>query len=393
MTYTDVLPDISVTKTADPTSVPETGGSVTFTYTVTNNSTEAATITVLSDDKVGTLIGDADCQVGTVLAGGASCSFEAMFAIPAGDYPGSHVNVFTATVSDDDNNTDTATDDATVDYTDVAPDIKVIKTADPTHVPETGGDVTFTFVVQNIGPEAVTLTSLVDNRFLDLNGQGTCATGGLIPVDGSYTCQVTKHLSGDSLTPHVNIVTAVGTDDDGTTDTATDNETVTFDDVTPLTISKTASTSLKRTYNWTITKGPDTEYHKFVGDPASTHQYTVNVDKTTTDSNWAVTGTISIQNSSIVPATIPSVNDVISGDIIASVDCGVTFPYTLAAGATLSCNYGASVPDGADRTNTVTVTATEGPQGGTATAPVNFAGASITEIGYPSINVSDTNGQ
>ena len=47
-------------------------------------------------------------------------------------------------------------------YTDVAPDIKVIKTADPTQIPETGGDVTFTFVVQNIGAEAVTLTSLVD---------------------------------------------------------------------------------------------------------------------------------------------------------------------------------------------------------------------------------------
>ncbi len=50
VTYTDVLPVISVTKTASPTSVPETGGSVTFTYVVTNNSTEAVTITVLSDD-------------------------------------------------------------------------------------------------------------------------------------------------------------------------------------------------------------------------------------------------------------------------------------------------------------------------------------------------------
>ena len=169
------------------------------------------------------------------------------------------------------------------------------------------------------------------------------------------------------------MVTAVGTDDDGTTDTATDDETVTFDDVAPLTITKTANTSLKRTYSWTITKGPDGEYHKFIGDPATSHTYTVSVDKTTTDSNWAVSGTITIQNPTSVPATISSVSDEISGDISATLDCGVTFPYTLAAGATLSCTYGASLPDGADRTNTVTVTTTEGPQGGTATAPVSFA--------------------
>ncbi len=37
--------------------------------------------------------------------------------------------------------------------TDVLPDITVTKTADPTHVPETGGDVTFTFVVENHGVE------------------------------------------------------------------------------------------------------------------------------------------------------------------------------------------------------------------------------------------------
>ena len=86
VTFTDVLPDITVTKTANPApaSVPETGGNVTFDFVVTNNSTEAATITALSDDKFGTLAGDADCQVGTVLAGGASCSFSATFAIPAG---------------------------------------------------------------------------------------------------------------------------------------------------------------------------------------------------------------------------------------------------------------------------------------------------------------------
>ena len=44
------LPTIEVTKTADPTAVPETGGDVTFTFVVKNTSTEEpVTITSLDD--------------------------------------------------------------------------------------------------------------------------------------------------------------------------------------------------------------------------------------------------------------------------------------------------------------------------------------------------------
>ena len=68
VTFVNIPPDISVTKTANPTSVPESGGNVTFTFVVTNNAPEAATIASLSDNKFGTLAGDADCQLGTILA-------------------------------------------------------------------------------------------------------------------------------------------------------------------------------------------------------------------------------------------------------------------------------------------------------------------------------------
>jgi hypothetical protein len=244
VTFTDVLPDITVTKTALPTSVPETGGDVTFTYTVTNNNAEAVSITSLADDQFGSLVGDADCQVGAVLAGsGGTCSFDATFAVPAGDYPGSHVNVFTAVAADDDGNTDTATDDATVTYTDVLPDITVVKAASPTSVPETGGNVTFTFLVTNINSEDVTLDSLVDDVFGNLNGQGTCSIPqALAASGGTYSCSITAFLSSDSLTPHVNVVTAEASDDDGNTATDNDDATVTFVDVLPdITVVKTAS--------------------------------------------------------------------------------------------------------------------------------------------------------
>jgi hypothetical protein len=81
---------------------------------VKNNSLEDATITALSDDKFGTLAGDADCQVGTVLGYNETCTFTATFPV-TGTVPGQHTNTFSATATDGDGNNDTATDDATVD--------------------------------------------------------------------------------------------------------------------------------------------------------------------------------------------------------------------------------------------------------------------------------------
>src|SRR3990170_4625909 len=130
--------------------------------------------------------------------------------------------------------------------TDVAPVIRITKTAyynnvTPAVVPETGGDVTFTFLVENIGPEDVTLTSLSDTKFDDLDGKGTCATGGLIPIGGSYSCTYTVFLSSDSLTAHTNVVTATAVDDENTPAQAQEGETVTFTDVAPvIRITKTA---------------------------------------------------------------------------------------------------------------------------------------------------------
>ena len=56
-------------------------------------------------------------------------------------------------------------------------------------MPETGGDVTFTFLVQNTGPVDVTLTSLTDTVFGDLSAYTgtTCVLPQtLAAVSGSY---------------------------------------------------------------------------------------------------------------------------------------------------------------------------------------------------------------
>ncbi len=89
------------------------------------------------------------------------------------------------------------------------PDISVTKTANPTSVPETGGSVTVHVSVTNNSTEAVTLDSLTDSDFGDLDGEGTCATGGTIAAGATSTCSFTRIVSGDFSGPdHENTVTA-----------------------------------------------------------------------------------------------------------------------------------------------------------------------------------------
>jgi hypothetical protein len=93
----------------------------------------------------------------------------------------------------------------------VPPAIRVTKTADPTHVPETGGNVTFTFLVENIGPEDVTLTSLSDTQFGSLDGKGSCDVPQTILIGGSYSCHTV--LWRPTPDTHFN-ATATAVDDD-----------------------------------------------------------------------------------------------------------------------------------------------------------------------------------
>ena len=80
---------------------------------------------VLEDDIFGDLLGDGDCKVGTMLLSKASCSFEDTFFID-GIAPNTHIDVFTATVEDNEENSDTDTDDETVTFTYV-PSLKLVK--------------------------------------------------------------------------------------------------------------------------------------------------------------------------------------------------------------------------------------------------------------------------
>ena len=156
-----------------------------------------------------------------------------------------------------------------------------------------------------------------------------------------------------------------------------------------LQVEKTANTSLKRTFDWTIEKSvsPDT-WDLFKGD-SGTSDYTVSVNKDEgTDSNWKVTGTITV--TAPVNATINNVTDTVSPDIAANVNCPGTFPVQLNAGQSLNCTYSANLPDASTRTNTAkAISGTAGVKNGTGTASVDFANATINKVN-DSITVNDS---
>jgi hypothetical protein len=157
-------------------------------------------------------------------------------------------------------------------------------------------------------------------------------------------------------------------------------------------VTKTAGTSFDRDWTWTIDKSADQTNLLLSQGQLFTVNYEVEVSATSADSNHAVSGTISVNNPAPIAATLNAVSDVISGGIAATVDCGVTFPYTLAAGATLNCTYSANLPDGTNRTNTATATLQNTPSGTT-----DFSGSAAVSFGAPTnetdecIDVNDTN--
>lgn len=139
-----------------------------------------------------------------------------------------------------------------------------------------------------------------------------------------------------------------------------------------LKVEKTVETSFDREWTWMIDKSSDvTELLLSPGQIVSV-LYHVLVETSFSDSGHTVSGEISVHNPASVTATITGVTDMVSPDIAATVDCGVTFPYDLAPGGGLLCDYTASLPDGSDRDNTATVTTTGSVDGGEDTEPVEF---------------------
>ncbi|MBI4121791.1 MAG: hypothetical protein HY461_00510 [Parcubacteria group bacterium] len=172
--------------------------------------------------------------------------------------------------------------------------------------------------------------------------------------------------------------------------------------VLPLVVEKTANTSLTRTWEWRLEKTADqTDLGTLDSGESATVQYEVTVGAVSADTNHAVDGTITITNPTDNPsATIESVNDVlnVSGavtNIVCDDDNNSTtlfsgFPYVLAGGAVLTCNYSADVTGTSDSENMATVVTSGDVPGNSDMASVNWIQAVVTKIDE-CITVNDTN--
>lgn len=228
--YFGANPKISILKGPKTQLVIE-GDTATFTIAVTNTgNVDLTNISVL--DALAPNCNRSDTSLATGASINYTCDRSAVMS-PFVNEAVASANWESVTV--------TASDTASV-LVDFLPKISVTKTASVESVPESGGFVTYTVVITNQGVDTVTVVSLIDDRFGNLDGVGTCQTPEVISVGGSYSCSFTKLIKSETLTAHVNVVTAIGEDPTKNQTSAFDDASVAFTDVMPdVAISKVAN--------------------------------------------------------------------------------------------------------------------------------------------------------
>ena len=241
ITFEDLMPQILLTKSATPSVLPESGGDSTFTFTVTNQTAENFYLSSLVDDKFGDLNGKGTCVTPQTIAGMGS--YSCTYTVRLGNWTVAPFdNTATATGADDEGNQVSDSDSFRITFEDLMPQILLTKSATPSVLPESGGDSTFTFTVSNQTAETFYLSSLVDDKFGDLNGKGTCVTPQTIAGMGSYSCSYTVRLGNWTVVPFDNTATATGADDEGNQVSDSDSFRVTFTDLLPqVSLTKSAN--------------------------------------------------------------------------------------------------------------------------------------------------------
>ncbi len=253
MKITNVDPTVTIVKTANPTSIPESGGAVTFTYLITNTSFEPVDLTSLTDNKLGDLLANEnvtwadDFKPTDKIPAGKSVTATLVKTFAAGDINAGQeiTNVGTVVVTDNDGTTGTANDDATVKITNVDPTVDLTKTVDPTSMPEPGGVFTYTLTIKNTCEEPIQVTDFTDTNSPSLtwkkaNGDTISdITVYWIPVGSYVTAEYTETWTDAGDYPNKADVTVIDNDGSTASDAASTLAKVT--DVKPtIDITKTA---------------------------------------------------------------------------------------------------------------------------------------------------------
>ena len=195
-------PSLSISKTANPTTVTAANQTISYTFTVTNTGNVTLTgvgVTDVPTAPAGTV--NPTCQslstptgtcsgATTTLVPGQSADFTAIYTVTQADIDnGSIADTATAAGTSPAGGTVTADSNlVTVDVTQ-SPSLSITKAADPTTVTAAGQTVTYTFTVENTGNSTITGVSVTDLP--------TPPAGGIVPdcltrVDPAGTCSGTS---------------------------------------------------------------------------------------------------------------------------------------------------------------------------------------------------------
>jgi hypothetical protein len=369
----------TIKKSVDNSSVRTAGGAPgTFNYTVTvshDKGTESdwqttGTITVHNPNSFSvTLTGVTDldgnggnCTVSgnttqTIAANGNSSGLT--YTCTFNSNPGSGTNTAKATYPDIGSPNTSATGSATYDFSTVTPTLvdACVSVSDP----------------------------------LDLNSPRTFCVGNVGDPSFSFSYSQTVSDPAGTCTSHTNTSTFT-TNTTGTTGSA--SQTVKDCQGADLTVTKDATPSFKRTYNWNIQKSVDKTLVEQIGGSA-TFNYTVVVNETGfIDSDWQVTGTIHVHNPNDWEAITANVTDAVNNGGSCTVTGGnnVSIPANGTVDLTYTCTY-SSAPSPSSGTNTATATwdkTTYSTPTGSASGSSPFAFTTPTTRVNQTITVSDS---
>ncbi|MCG8462795.1 MAG: choice-of-anchor D domain-containing protein, partial [Holophagales bacterium] len=403
MTITDAAPAVSVTKTADPTSLAEPGGPVTFTARVSNLgvSTDPLTLQSLVDDIHGNLNGQGGCSVPQTIAPGSfyECSFTATVSGVAGD---SETDTVTATVQDDEGTPASASDTATVTL--VGTDFG--DAPDPSYATLLASDG-----ARHLLGSGLALGLLVDS---DPDGQpDPSALGddldGTDDEDGLTFSVLRAGSSGtvDVVASGAGLLSAwIDFDRDG--DWGGPGEQI-FTDL-PLAaganiglsiavpVGATLGTTFAR-FRFSTDSGlqptgeaSDGEVEDVVVEILEAAQTSIAVTKTASPTSveepgGSVTFTVRVDNTGNMGVDLAGLVDDIHGDLNGQGTCAV--PRTVATGGFYECSFTATVNGNAGESETDTVTATASDDEGNTAQASDTATVTITDV-LPSIGMTKT---
>jgi large repetitive protein len=369
------LADISITKTADPTTV-QSGGTVTFTLNVANSGPSSAQNVTVSDPidlssfsdvsvdpSQGTCDATVSCSLGTIVDNG-SATITITATVTAGASTLTNNASVASTTPDPDDSDNSASAGINVI---TSADLAIAKTGDAN--PDQGATTTYTLTVSNNGPN--TADGVVVNDSLPSQFTATAAGGDgfdcTLPggPGGTVVCTLASLAPTDPATNPPPQITITGTIAAGTAgQSISDSATVTSNTGDPDQTNNTA------TFNQVI--GP-------VADVAITKQALESDGTTPVTTPLAVADTfiyaITVTNHGPSAAEAVTVTDTLpTGLTLAATATGCT-PGS-GSGGTISCTLGTLAPG-----NTVTINL-DVRVGATAsnTAPTNTATVSSTTV-------------